>query len=346
VFPGIAVAEALRKRRRRVIWLGTRHGLEARVVPEHGIEMHWVSIVGVRRRGLAAWTAAPFKIVFAVAQVLRMLHRCRPAVVLGFGGFVSGPGGIAAWISRRPLLIHEQNAIAGTTNRLLARFAKRVFEAFPGTFPPEVAAECVGNPVRAEILELAHRPAPRARQSDGRLHVLVIGGSQGARALNDCMPEAVALLPPQARPVVRHQTGRQAGDVARRYGQAGAEADVSPFIEDMAAAYAWADVVVARAGALTIAELAAAGVGALLVPYPFAVDDHQTLNARHFVDGGAGVLLPESELTPERLAAALARLIENPETVTAMAACARAMAKPDAAERLADACLTLAGAVP
>lgn len=338
VFPGIAVAEVLRARQRAVIWLGTKRGLEARVVPEQGIEIHWISVSGVRRSGLVAWALAPFKIGFAVAQVLGMFYRRRPSAVLGLGGFVSGPGGIAAWLARKPLLIHEQNAIVGTTNRWLARFARRVFEAFPGSFPAAVRAECIGNPVRASIADLArekHRARPTAA---GALRLLVLGGSQGARALNRCVPQAIAGLSPAIRPVVRHQAGSSIEETRDGYARAGLEADVVAFIEDMAGAYDWADLVVARAGALTIAELTAAGVGAVLVPYPYAVDDHQRKNAVQFADAGAGLLILEDEMAG-RLATELERLIREPKRLTAMAERSRALAKPDAAKRLADACV-------
>lgn len=340
VFPGLAVAEILRERERGVVWLGTRHGLEARVVPAHGIEIHWISIAGVRGRGLLAWLAAPFKIVTAIWQALTALRRCRPAVVLGMGGFVAGPGGIAAWLTRKPLLIHEQNAIAGTTNRLLARFAVRIFEGFPRSFPPGTDAVTVGNPIRREIAALARRPE-WSRESR-RPRLLVIGGSQGALALNQTVPAALALLDPERRPRVRHQAGRTIGAARAAYADARVEAEIVEFIEDMAASYEWADLVVARAGALTIAELAAAGVGAILVPYPHAVDGHQTRNAEHFTSEGAGILLPESELGPERLALALEQCLTGPGTLETMSRAARRLARPDAAERIADACLELA----
>jgi UDP-N-acetylglucosamine--N-acetylmuramyl-(pentapeptide) pyrophosphoryl-undecaprenol N-acetylglucosamine transferase len=340
VFPGLAVAEELRERRHSVIWLGTERGLEARVVPQNGIEIEWVSISGVRRSGLVAWLIAPFRLAAAIVQVLGTLRRRRPAAVLGMGGFVSGPGGIAAWLSRRPLLIHEQNAVVGTTNRWLARFARRVFEGFPGSFPRSTQAHYIGNPVRRSIARL---PA-RADRGDvaGRVHLLVLGGSQGARSLNECVPEALARLPAALRPVVRHQTGNTI-DVARAgYASAGVDAELEPFIEDMAAAYQWADLVIARAGALTIAELAAAGVGAILVPYPYAVDDHQTKNAAQFVNAGAGVLIAETDLSAGSLASELETLFAQRARLARLSEQARRLARPDAARQLADACVELA----
>lgn len=344
VFPGLAVAEVLQRDQLDVIWLGTRRGLEARLVPAQGIDIEWISIAGIRGRGLAAWLLAPFRILLAVLQVLGTLRRRRPAAVLGMGGFVSGPGGIAAWLSRKPLLIHEQNAIAGTTNRCLARIARQVFEAFPGSFPSRVRAELVGNPVRASIAAL---PAPAERMcgaEERRLRLLVLGGSQGAQALNRALPCAVASL---SEPLeILHQTGRNIEETRALYAELGVAAELEAFIDDMAGAYAWADLVVARAGALTIAELSAAGVGAILVPYPFAIDDHQTKNANHFVTAGAGVLLPESELDADRLGRELERLISDRAVLLRMAEHARQQARPDAAIEIARACSSWVGGAP
>jgi len=374
VFPGLTVADVLRERGRGVVWLGTRRGLEARVVPQHGIDIEWISVAGLRGKGLAGTLTAPFRAAYAVAQALAVLHRRKPSAVLGMGGFVSGPGGLAAWLTRRPLVIHEQNAIAGTTNRWLARFATRVFEAFPGSFPRSVAAELVGNPVRRSIAALS--PASEriaelvarknvsdtifsdAAVSDDaspaekmvsdtffrprRARLLVVGGSQGARVLNTTVPAALARLPEDVRPEVRHQAGRTADEARAAYCEAGISADIREFIDDMADAYGWADLVVARAGALTIAELAAAGLPAVLVPYPYAIDDHQTRNAEWFTGAGAGVAIAERDLGAERLAAELDRLLAAPEKLAEMADAARKLARVDAAERIADACLALA----
>ena len=343
VYPGLAVAEVLRAREQAVVWLGTHRGLEARAVAAAGIEMCFISIAGLRRRGAAAWLLAPFTIAYAVAQALAALARVRPAAVLGMGGFVAGPGGIAAWLTRRPLVIHEQNAIAGTTNRWLARLARTVFEAFPGSFPPRTHARWIGNPVRAAITAL---PAPgerfTARAAGARARLLVLGGSQGARAINLCVPGALARLPAEVRPDVRHQAGRGLEETRARYAELGVEGELVEFVDDMAAAYGWADLVVSRAGALTIAELCAAGVGAILIPYPYAVDDHQTHNARQFTANGAGSLIPEPELDAERLAGMLAGLLAAPERLRAMAEKAREQARPEAATELADECTRLA----
>ena len=344
VFPALAVAEELRGRAQPVVWMGTRKGLEARVVPAAGIEMEWISIAGLRGRGAAAWLAAPFRISIAIVQALAAMRRRKPVVVLGMGGFVSGPGGVAAWLCRRPVLIHEQNAVAGTTNRLLARIARRVFEAFPGSFPGGVAAELVGNPVRREILDLAQRDRAGNGRPKDAVHVLILGGSQGARVLNERVPEAMAKLPGGVSVDIWHQAGRGLETARRGYAERGVEARVDAFVEDMAGAYAWADLAVCRAGALTIAELAAAGLGAILVPFPHAVDDHQARNAESFGSRGAGIVVPEREFTPQRLADELAALLERPGRIAGMGASASNLARPAAPTDIADACLAFAGA--
>lgn len=342
VFPGLAVAAELKARQREVVWLGTRRGLEARLVPQHGIEIEWITIAGVRGRGAWAWVSAPFRLLAAVVEALGALRRRRPAAVLGLGGFVAGPGGIAAWLTRRPLILHEQNSVAGTTNRMLAPLAARVFEAFPGSFPARVHAELVGNPVRRS---LTPAEAPRQRllgRQDSRRRVLVIGGSQGARILNATVPAALAQLPAAVAPDVWHQAGRGLAEARAAYAAAGVEARVDEFIDDMSAAYQWADLVVARAGALTIAELAMVGVGAILVPFAAAIDDHQTLNARHFARGGAALVISEQELTSSVLARDLATCLGDLERLAAMAEAAHAEAKHAVAERIAAACLAAA----
>ena len=342
VFPGLAVAAELKARKRDVVWLGTQRGLEARLVPQHGIEIEWITIAGVRGRGIAAYLSAPFRLATAVVEALGALRRRRPAAVLGMGGFVAGPGGLAAWLTRRPLLIHEQNSVAGTTNRMLAPFAARVFEAFPGSFPRRTHAELIGNPVRRSLLP-AEPPRQRllARKSAHR-RVLVVGGSQGARILNATLPAALAALPTALRPEVLHQAGRGVAEARAAYAAAGVEARVEEFIDDMSAAYQWADLVVARAGALTVAELAMVGVGAILVPFKAAIDDHQTLNARHFAAGGAGIVLAEQALTASALARELTSCLGDLERLATMAEAAHAQAKHAVAERIADACLAAA----
>ena len=343
VFPGLAVAEALRMRGQDVVWLGTHRGLEARLVPAAGIPMEWIGIGGLRGKGLRTRLLAPFRLAAALAQALGILLRRRPRVVVGFGGFVAGPGGLMAAALRIPLVLHEQNAVPGLTNRWLARFASRVFTGFPVVLPgAEARRRFVGNPVRADIAALAS-PAQRLAGREGPLRLLVIGGSQGAAALNRNVPAAVAQLPADARPEVWHQAGeRHLDDAKNAYAQAQVDARVEPFVADMAAAYAWADLVICRAGALTVAELAAAGVPALLVPFPYAVDDHQRVNGQFLVEAGAAVMVIEKELTPERLAEELQHLAERPRLL-AMAEAARSVARVDAAAAVADACLELAG---
>ncbi len=343
VFPALAVADVLRSRTCRVVWLGTRRGIEARLVPAAGIPVEWVRVAGLRGKGALSWLLAPLRLVQALSDALGAVRRTRPDVVLGLGGFVAGPGGLAARLLGRPLVIHEQNAIAGLTNRILARVAHTVAEAFPGAFAAGVGAVAVGNPVRRAIEELAATAASRAPHAPRRL--LVFGGSQGAAALNRIVPAALAALAPDARPAVLHQTGRDRHEaVAAAYAALGVQADVREFIDDMAAAYAWADLAVSRAGALTVAELAASGLPALLVPFPAAVDDHQTQNARFLSTRGAAVLLPESGLTPDRLACELRTLLgADSRALAAMAEAARRAASPGAAEQLADLCLAAAG---
>jgi UDP-N-acetylglucosamine--N-acetylmuramyl-(pentapeptide) pyrophosphoryl-undecaprenol N-acetylglucosamine transferase len=348
VIPALALADALRARSHAVVWMGTPAGIEARLVPAAGYPVEWISVSGLRGKGLASWLLAPFRLARAWWQAQRALARIRPDAVVGMGGFASGPGGLAAVLARRPLVVHEQNAVPGLTNRLLARVATRVYEAFPRSFARRsgIEAECVGNPVRAAIAAL---PAPRDRLKDraGRVRLLVLGGSQGASALNAAVPQALTRLatdhPSMERPEVRHQAGARLLDEARAaYAAAGIEAEVVPFIDDIAAAYAWADLVVCRSGAMTVSELAAAGLAAVLVPFPAAVDDHQTANARWLSDAGAAVLLPQAELSDERLAALLAELGDR-DRLVAMAEQGRAVARLDAVPRLVAGCEALVG---
>lgn len=340
VFPALAVADALRARGVSVVWLGTHQGLEARIVPAAGIPMEWVSVVGLRGKGVSRLVRAPFIVARACWQALKVMRRLRPRAVLGMGGFVSGPGGLMAKLLGRPLCIHEQNAIAGMTNRWLARIADGAMEAFPGSLPRARSPEVTGNPVRAAIAQL---PGPETRFAgrDGPLRVLVLGGSQGARSLNEMVPEALAQLAPEFRPAVRHQCGERHLEAARSaYQRAGVAVQLSAFLDDMAQAYSWADVVVCRAGALTVSELAAAGVGSVLVPYPYAVDDHQTANARYLSEAGAAVLVPDAELSAQRLLTLLSQW--NRPQLLEMARRARILACPDAADRVAERCLALA----
>ncbi|MBK1632554.1 undecaprenyldiphospho-muramoylpentapeptide beta-N-acetylglucosaminyltransferase [Thiohalocapsa halophila] len=344
VFPALAVAEVLRARGAEVFWIGTRAGMEARLVPAQGFEMEWVGIQGIRGKGAKALLTAPVKLAAAVRAAAGILSRRGARVVLGMGGFVAGPGGLAAKLQGRRLVIHEQNSVPGLTNQWLARLADRVFEAFPGSFPAARRAEDSGNPVRAAIAALP-APAPRLAGRSGAPRLLVVGGSLGAKALNETVPAALTLLPSQARPQVRHQAGEKTLDIARAaYAEAGVAAEITPFIDDMGAAYAWADLVVCRAGALTVSEIAAAGVPAVFVPFPYAVDDHQVGNAHWLTDAGAARLIIQKDLTPATLAEHLRELLTDSDKRLAMAEAGRAKARLDAAERIADACLELAGA--
>jgi UDP-N-acetylglucosamine--N-acetylmuramyl-(pentapeptide) pyrophosphoryl-undecaprenol N-acetylglucosamine transferase len=349
VFPALAVASELRARGVDVVWMGTQRGLEARIVPEAGIPIEWVSVSGLRGKGVASWLLAPWRLLVAVRQAIGIVRRCQPSSVLGMGGFVSGPGGLATWLLRKPLVIHEQNAIAGLTNRLLAPLAKRVFEAFPETFPASSKVVVSGNPVRESINRIAD-PQVRFGQRQGPLRLLVIGGSLGAQVLNQTVPETIDLLPEDERPEVWHQTGERNLEETRAwYRRHAVTARIEPFIDDMAEAYAWADLVLCRAGALTIAELAAAGVAAILVPYPYAVDDHQTRNAAYLADHGAAWLVSQESLNTGSLRNLLTRLKvtesgnvlsldDKREQLLAMATAARRLAQPDATRLVADAC--------
>jgi UDP-N-acetylglucosamine--N-acetylmuramyl-(pentapeptide) pyrophosphoryl-undecaprenol N-acetylglucosamine transferase len=338
VFPALAVAKVLRDRGVPVVWLGVPGSMESRLVPANGFSIEWVRVRGIRGKGLAAWLMAPFRIASAVLQAIAVLRRVRPRAVLGAGGYVSGPGGIAAWLLRIPLLIHEQNAIPGLTNRWLARIASRVLQGFPGSFDKKVGARFVGNPVRSDIAAVAD-PAMRFAGRSGRARLLVFGGSLGAQRLNAAVPLALAQLDPATRPQVRHQAGERGIDAARTaYREARVEAEVTPFIEDMAAAYAWADVAVCRAGAMTIAELQAAGLGALLVPLPIATDDHQTRNAETMVHIGAGRVLQERDMTAETLSACIADLTADRGRMLRMAVAARSARVTDAALQVANLC--------
>jgi UDP-N-acetylglucosamine--N-acetylmuramyl-(pentapeptide) pyrophosphoryl-undecaprenol N-acetylglucosamine transferase len=338
VYPALAVAGFLHARGVTLYWLGSRRGLENRLVPRAGYRLFTLPVSGLRRRGLLRLLLAPAQIGLAVAQAIVLILRLRPGVVLGMGGFASGPGGIAAWLCGRPLIIHEQNANPGLTNRILSRFATAVLEAFPGSFTAARAAEHTGNPVRAEITALPPPEQRRAGPGAG-LRILIFGGSQGAHVLNTVVPQAIAQIGPQTRVAVLHQTGAAERDaVAAAYQAAGVPAEVCAYIEDMAAAYADADLVISRAGAMTIAEIAAAGVASILVPLP-AVDDHQTANARYLVERGAAILLPQPELDVARLVRELTALAADRARIETMARCARAAAMPDATARVAARCL-------
>ncbi len=341
VFPGLAVANALRERGVPVVWLGGMRGIEHTLVPASGIALHALPFGGVRGKGVGTLLAAPWRLLRAVFVAQRLMRGLAPRSVISFGGYAAAPGGIAAWLLRRPLLVHEANRVAGTTNRMLARLARRVLAGFPCTRGLGDGVEVTGNPVRAEIAAIAP-PEQRLAEQPASTRVLVLGGSQGARSLNQGVPAAIAGSTP-ANWEVRHQSGRgNATPVRDAYSAAGVDATVSEFIDDMAEAYAWADLAICRAGALTLAELAAAGLPSILVPFPHAVDDHQTENARFLVEAGAAQLVPEGEGLVERLAAALGGAHGDRGALLDTARRARALAKPDATARIAELCLEYA----
>ena len=337
VFPGLAVADVLRGRGWRVVWLGSPAGMEARLVPARGYAMAPIRAIAARGKGWLAKLLLPFNLLVAFWQSARAILRERPDVVLGMGGYVAFPGGMMASLLHRPLAIHEQNAIAGLANKLLAGVADKVLVAFPGALKN---AEWSGNPVR-EAIASASDPATRYAGRSGPLRLLVVGGSLGAQALNEVVPRALALIPANERPRVVHQSGeRHLQALQTDYAAAGVAGELVAFVDDMAARYAEADIVICRAGATTVAELAAAGVASVLVPYPYAVDDHQTANARFLSEQGAALLVPQASLTPERLAELLRSLDRG--RLLDMARKARALGKPGAAREVAERCVQLA----
>ncbi len=343
VYPGLAVARALQEQDIPVVWMGTKKGLEARVIPEAGIEMAWLEVSGIRGKGVGALLMAPFRLTKALIQSVKIMKKHKPAAVLGMGGFVAGPGGLVASMMGIPVIIHEQNARAGTTNKLLSRVVLEILEGFPGTFPKSKDAIAVGNPVRKEIAAL---PAPNERLAnrEGAFHLLVVGGSLGAKALNELVPRALCHLPKDMPVEVVHQAGEATIDLAKKtYDAAAVQAHIVPFIEDMAGAYAWADLIICRAGALTIAEVSAAGLASILVPYPYAIDDHQTENAKYLAEKGAAILAKQDELTQESLSQVLEALISNKEQLLSMSNKAREAAMPDATQKAAIICADIAG---
>lgn len=333
VFPALAVARALQAQGVAIHWLGTARGIEADVVPKAGIDMTYLNVGGLRGNGLLPLLQAPFKLLRAVWQAMAVCRRVQADAVIGLGGYVTGPGGVAARLLGLPLYIHEQNAIAGFTNKTLARFATGILQAFPSAFAASPSVRTVGNPLRDEIAAIA-APAVRYGARQGAIHVLVLGGSLGAVALNKLVPAAFAELPETLRPVIRHQAGRKHADAAMAtYAELNVTAEVLPFIDDMAAQYAWADLVICRSGALTVSELAAAGVASVLIPFPHAVDDHQTANARFLSDAGAALLFQQKDLTASAFASTLQGLLVR-EHLQGMAEKARALAETQATTRV------------
>ncbi|MFL0796813.1 MAG: undecaprenyldiphospho-muramoylpentapeptide beta-N-acetylglucosaminyltransferase [Cellvibrionaceae bacterium] len=339
VFPALTIARELQEQGVDIQWLGTQKGIESRLVPDAGITLHTIDVTGIRGKGLMAKLLAPFKILVAITQARKVIKELQPKLVFGLGGFASGPGGVAARLMGLPLFIHEQNAVAGTTNRLLQKIATRVFEAFKGSLP---TAEYVGNPVRKEIVNISKATADKVidETTADKPTVLVLGGSQGALALNQLVPLAMSLLSDDLRPRIIHQTGaNQKASVQASYKKVGVSAEVSEFITDMAGAYSQADLVVCRSGALTVAELLVVGIPAVFVPYPYAIDDHQTKNAAAVVNAGGGLLRPQSELTAENLAEDLNDLLSSHEKLSEMADAVKKLAVTDAASRMAAACM-------
>ena len=335
IFPGLAVARALRERSVPVLWLGADGGMETRLVPANDFPIETIAVRGLRGKGLAGIVSAPFVLLHSLWQALKVLRRVRPRAVISFGGYAAGPGGLAAWLLRRPLVVHEQNRAPGMTNRILARLANRVLCGFPDSFTA-VTTETVGNPVRAEIAALPP-PSERFANRGGAFRLLVLGGSQGARAINAAVPKVIASLQATQAFEIRHQCGEKMLDEARAaYAAAGVSASIEPFITDMAAAYGWADLVIGRAGALTIAELCAAGVGSLLIPFPGAVDDHQAHNADYLKLHGGGDWLRQDDKLEAGLRERLQTLLGDRSRLVAMASAARGASYPRAAQRVAE----------
>ncbi len=337
VYPALAVARNLQGRGIKITWLGTTAGLESRVVPEAGFDFEIMAISGLRGKGVKTLLLVPFKLLHAVYQVLRIFGRTRPDTVLGMGGFVTGPAGIASLLSGRPLYLHEQNAIPGLTNRVLSRFASKVMQAFPGSFKKARNLIVTGNPVREEITAI-DEPETRMSLHHGSIRILIIGGSLGAQALNETVPQTLAEMNKDFD--VWHQTGKnKLQPTIENYKRAGVEAKITEFIEDMAAAYQWADLVICRAGALTISELANAGVASILVPYPYAVDDHQTVNAAYLAEPGAAVLLAQKDLAADLKKVLTELSAAGREKLLKMAKIARSLAMPQATDMVARVCL-------
>lgn len=336
IFPGLAVAEYLRQEGWKIVWLGNPSGMENQIVPSHGIAFEGIHFGGLRGKGLKTKLMLPFNLLRALIESIAILRRVKPNVILGMGGYVTFPAGLAAILMGYPLVLHEQNSVAGLANKVLAKFSGRQLCAFPNALP---GAQWVGNPLRADLLKLPN-PSERFNNRSGNLRILVVGGSLGAAALNEAIPKAISLIPENARPVILHQAGaKNAQALQDSYRSLGVNAQVEPFIENMAAAYGEADLVICRAGAMTVAELAASGVASCLVPFPYAVDDHQTSNAKFLADAGAAVLLSQAELNPEKLSNWISSLTRD--DLREMAVKALSCAKPNATADVAQVCKEL-----
>jgi len=339
VIPGLEIANALQAQNYEIAWLGTKNGFEANLVPKHNIKIYYLPIWGVRGKNWVNKILSPFRIIASIIYSIYILIIFKPSFVLGMGGFASGPGGIAAWLLRVPLVIHEQNAIFGMTNKILSRFSKKVLVSFPDLVKnDDKHLVFTGNPVRSEILEIAE-PKERWQQRVGSLRLLVLGGSRGALIFNNTIPKAIAQLPVSQRPDVWHQSGKDYAELtSENYAKYGLKAKVEPFINDMAQAYGWADLVIARAGALTVAELTSAGLPALLIPYPYATDDHQSQNAAFLVNNNAAIMLNQTELNHEVLAKVLLELINSRPRLLDMAKSARKLSQYDATANIVKHC--------
>jgi len=344
IFPALAVARALIAQGADVRWLGTQLGLEAKIIPNENIAIDWITVTGLRGKGVFSWFTAPYKIIVAIMQAKQVVRSYQPNAVLGMGGFASGPGGVAAWLLKKPLLVHEQNAIAGLTNKLLAPLASKVMQAFPSAFTSRKDVMVTGNPVREDIAEMA-APEARMRGRSGPLRVLVVGGSLGAQVLNENVPKILKSMSGASRPEVWHQTGvKKLTETLEVYRALDVDGRVEAFIDDMAEAYTWSDIVICRSGALTVSELASAGVASILVPYPHAVDDHQTENAKFLSEHGAAILLPQDQLSVDRVSELLEGYSHaaGRADLLAMAKAAHDLAKPNATSDVVQQCLEVA----
>ena len=339
VFPALAVARYLDEHHVQVLWVGTRNGMEAKLVPNAGFDIRYIDISGLRGKGMMRWLSMPFNLVIAIYQSMQVIRDFKPGAILGMGGFASGPCGIAGWLMRVPLFIQEQNAIAGMTNRMLAKVATKVMQAFPNTFAQQNKVVTTGNPVRKEILSLQN-PEQRYQQHNDALRLLVVGGSLGALALNETVPAALAQMQASQRPLVWHQAGAgKYESTVALYNELGIKANITEFIDDIAHAYDWADLVICRAGALTVSELAAAGVASILVPFPHAVDDHQTANAHYLSDHAAAVLMAQKNMSTKILAETLTGLCNAGRSkLMKMASAAKQLGCPDATQHVAEIC--------
>ena len=339
VFPALACAREFQSRGYKVHWLGTPRGIENELVPQAGLTLHLINVTGLRGKGRLSLLKAPLMLLKALMQARKVVRELKPVCVVGFGGYVTGPGGLAAKLAGVPLIIHEQNAVAGTANRSLASFASRVCEAFPDTFAASKKRRTTGNPVRVELF----LETPRQALAGRKARLLVLGGSLGAEPLNKLLPEALAQLPVDIRPEIFHQAGKNHDEItAERYRNVGVEAQVAPFIQNMAQAYSWADLVVCRAGALTISELAAAGLPSLLIPLPHAIDDHQSRNADYLAREGAAFVMPQATTGVAEMAARLKEVLMQPEQLNSMARTARSLARPDATSTVVNICVEVA----